>query len=238
MKKLLLKILAISTIFTILNTSVQAMHHGHGEKKAMNDFRTVPMNQATILQDGKNKKYCPVCGMTLPMFYKTNHAASHKGDDKQYCSIVCTVEDAVVNGKKLKNFRVVDNDSLKFIDSKKAFFVVGSKKPGTMSVVSKYAFGSKNSADNFASKNGGKVMKFNELYKLVEKSLEKDMKATKQRQAKAAKKGAMMYKKMCKPTNKKFASTADAKTFLVESGICGKIKGKKLQAIGIYLGRR
>ena len=239
MKKLLLKVLAIGTLFAILNTGASAMQNGATDgKQVMKNFRAVPASKATILQDGKNKNYCPVCGMTLPMFYKTNHAASHKGHDKQYCSIVCTVEDAVVNGKKLKNFRVVDNDSLKFIDSKKAFFVVGSKKPGTMSVVSKYAFGSKKSANNFASKNGGKVMKFNELYKLVEKSLEKDMKATKQRQAKAAKKGAMMYKKMCKPTDKKFASTADAKTFLVKSGICGKIKGKKLQAIGIYLGRR
>ncbi len=107
-----------------------------------------------------------------------------------------------------------------------------------MSVVSKYAFASKKSANLFATKNGGKVMKFDKLYKLVEKSLEKDMKATKKRQAKAAKKGAMMYKKMCMPTDKRFDSTAEAKTFLVESKICGKIKGKKLQAIGIYLGRR
>ena len=44
-----------------------------------------------------------------------------------------------------------------------------------------------------------------------------------------------MYKKMCKKTNKEFISTAQAKAFLKSSKICGDIKGKKLQAIGMYL---
>ena len=107
-----------------------------------------------------------------------------------------------------------------------------------MSVVSKYAFGTKKAAKKFAKKNGGEVMKFKRLYKLVEKSLTKNMKATKKRQAKAIKKGAMMYKKMCKKTNQKFNSVADAKSFLTSSGICGKIKGKKHQAIALYLNSR
>ena len=101
-----------------------------------------------------------------------------------------------------------------------------------------YAFGTKKAATDFAKANGGNVMKFNELYTLVEKSLAKDMAATKKRQAKAIKKGAMMYKKMCKKTDKIFNSTADAKAFLTQSGICGKIKGKKHQAIALYLNSR
>ena len=47
-----------------------------------------------------------------------------------------------------------------------------------------------------------------------------------------------MYKKMCKPTNKHFSNTADAKVFLRSSKICGDIRGKKLQAIGMYLVQR
>ncbi len=227
MRKLLLSLLTIGALFT---TSSLAM-----EKKPMKNPRMVPMEQATILQDGKNKMYCPICGMTLPMFYKTNHAAKHNDHDKQYCSIVCAVEDAIVNGKKLTDFKVVDNSTLKFIDSKDAYFVVGSKMPGTMSVVSKYAFGTEAAAQKLVASKGGKVMRFDELYKLVVKSQEKDMAGTKKRQAKMIKKGAMMYKKMCKKTDKKFNSTADAKSFLIESGICGKIKGKKHQAIALYL---
>ena len=76
------------------------------------------------------------------------------------------------------------------------------------------------------------------LYDLVKKVQAKDMAATKKRQAKAIKKGSMMYKKMCKKTDKRFSSTADAKSFLISSGICGKIKGKKHQAIALYLNSR
>ena len=53
-----------------------------------------------------------------------------------------------------------------------------------------------------------------------------------------SKKGEMMYNKMCKKTDLKFNSTADAKAFVKSSKICGDMKGKKLQAVGIYLGRR
>ncbi|MEA3499060.1 MAG: nitrous oxide reductase accessory protein NosL [Campylobacterota bacterium] len=233
MNKLLLSILTVAAL--VIN--VQAGENKDGSK-GMKNPRAVPMNQATILQDGKNKKYCPICGMTLPMFYKTNHAAKHNEKNHQYCSIVCAVEDSLMNNKKLTDFKVVDNTTLKFIDSKDAYFVVGSKMPGTMSVVSKYAFGTKEAANKLVAKKGGKVMKFDELYTLVVKSQAKDIKATKKRQAKAAKKGGMIYKKMCKKTDKRFSSVADAKSFLVSSKICGNIKGKKHQAVALFLSNK
>ena len=233
MKRLLLSILTIAALVV----NIQAGENKDSGKKMKNP-RAVPMSQATILQDGKNKNYCPVCGMTLPMFYKTNHAAKDNGKDHQYCSIVCAVEDSLMNNKKLTDFKVVDNSTLKFIDSKDAYFVVGSKMPGTMSVVSKYAFGTKAAADKLVAKKGGEVMKFDTLYALVVKSQAKDIKATKKRQAKAAKKGGMIYKKMCKQTDKRFSSVADAKSFLISSKICGKIKGKKHQAIALFLSNK
>jgi len=203
----------------------------------MQNYRAVPMDKATLVKQGKEKMYCSVCGMTLPMFYRTNHAADHNGMHDQYCSITCAIEDKVINGRKLTNYRVVDNTTLKLIPSKDAFFVVGSKKPGTMSNISKYAFGTKEAALAFQKENGGKIMGFDELVKLVEKNQAKDMAATKKRQAKAIKKGAMMYSKMCKKTDKKFISTAQAKSFIKQSKICGNIKGKKLQAIAMYLAK-
>ena len=216
-----------------------AASKGMGQGKAMANYRAVAPEKAEIVQDGKNKMYCPICGMTLPMFYKTNHAATDaKGHTHQYCSIVCEVEDAVKNGKKLDNHKVVDNTTLKFIDAKVAYFVVGSNKPGTMSVVSKYAFGTKDAAEKFAAQNGGKVLPFDAVYAMVEKSLEKDMKATAMRQSKAATKGEMIYNKMCKKTDKRFTSVADAKSFLETSGICGKITGKKHQAVALFLSNK
>lgn len=205
----------------------------------MPDYRFVSVDKATILQDGPEKHYCPICGMTLNNFYKTNHAASgSNGKDIQYCSIHCAVEDKEVNKNMLANFRAVDQDTLKFIDSQKAYFVVGSKMPGTMSGVSKYAFSSKESAEKFAAANGGKIMEFDAMYAMVKKGLAQEIKKVHAKQAKAAKKGGMLYKKMCKPTDKKFTSTANAKAYVESSKMCGNMKGKQLQMVGLYLGSR
>jgi len=236
MKKIIASILILSSLIYAGN-----MGEGKGNnqgKKQMKMFQSVPMGKATIVQDGKAKMFCPTCGMTLPMFYKTNHSATHKGHTAQYCSIHCLAEEKIKNKAKLTNIKVVDVTSLKFIDVSKATYVVGSSKKGTMSMKSKYAFASKEDAKAFAKYFGGKVTNFEGAYKVASKGLDKEMKMIAKKQAKMAKKGKMMYNKMCKKTDLKFASTAEAKAFVKSSKICGEMKGKKLQAVGIYLGRR
>ncbi|MEA3384663.1 MAG: nitrous oxide reductase accessory protein NosL [Campylobacterota bacterium] len=243
MKKTILTIGVISTLlFTGCYNENKAQNTQQpiskkSKKDVMSNYRAVPASKATILQKGDQKMYCPVCGMTLPLFYRTNHAASHNGYDKQYCSIHCAAQDKEVNKKMLANFRVVDNDTLEFIDSNDAFFVVGSKKPGTMSTVSKYAFGTQESAKEFKNRFGGKVMKFSELYILVKESLKDDIKKVEAKQTMAAKKGSMIYKKMCKQIDTKFESVSQAKAYIKKNKICGNLKGKKLQMVGLYLGK-
>jgi hypothetical protein len=127
-------------------------------------YQSVSVDQATILQSGKDKESCAICGMHLPTFYKTNHVGDTKDGVKQYCSLHCVVKDNEFNKTDLTNLRVVDTKSLKFIPVLKAFYVVGSSKKGTMSRVSKYAFAKKEDADNFAKEFGGKVMKFYDAY--------------------------------------------------------------------------
>jgi hypothetical protein len=212
-------------------------HMGKKGKKHKKMFQSVSRKKATILQDGKAKMFCPECGMTLPMFYKTNHAATVDGKVKQFCSMHC-LGVAAKHSSDIKHRKVVDVKSLKFIPVSKATYVVGSSKKGTMSMKSKYAFAKKKDAKKFAKKFGGKVVGFKKAYKIANKTLSKESKMIAKKQAKMAKKGEMMYNKMCKKTDLKFGSTAEAKGYLKSSGICGKIKGKKLQAIGIYLGRR
>ena len=233
MKKIIAGVLVVSSLV------FAGMGEGKGnENKHMKMFQSVPMQKATIMQDGKAKMFCPLCGMTLPMFYKTNHAATHKGHTKQYCSLHCLVEDKIKNGFTAKEIKVVDTKSLKFIDASKATYVVGSSKKGTMTMKSKYAFLSKEDAAKFAKNNGGSLMNFQGAYEFASKGLDKEMKMISKKQAMMAKKGEMMYSKMCKKTDNKFASTADAKAFVKSSKICGEMKGKKLQAVGLYLGRR
>jgi len=209
-------------------------NNGSGLKMPKN-YRAVPLAKAEILQDGKEKMFCPKCGMTLPMFYRTNHAAKVDGKMQQFCSMYCLVE-AMNDGAKVEDIKVVDNSTLKFIDANKAYYVVGSSKPATMAKkVSKYAFGTKEAAQDFAKKFGGKVMSFDEALAIAKKDFKSDTEAKNMRQAKMAKMGKMIYNKKCQKIDQKFKTAAEAKAYIKANNVCGKIRGKALQAVGLYL---
>ncbi len=80
----------------------KGMSMGKGGGKMMpKNYRMVPMDKAQILQEGPAKMFCPKCGMTLPMFYRTNHAAKVDGTMEQFCSIHCLVEEMIPQGRIL-----------------------------------------------------------------------------------------------------------------------------------------
>ena len=245
MKKLLFTVLALGTIVSFSHAEMKcapgkcggAMKTSAAPKKMMKMFQSVSKEKATLLQDGKAKAFCPECGMTLPMFYKTNHVATVDGKVKQYCSIHCLAED-LQKGTKLTEMRVVDVTTLKFISVEEATYVVGSRKKGTMSAVSKYAFVKKADAEAFAKVNGGKVTDFNGALEAAKAEFAKDSKMIAKKQAMMAKKGEMIYNKMCQKTNGKFSSTALAKAFVVGNELCKSLNGKQLQAVGLYLKSR
>lgn len=131
-------------------------------------FQTVNVKDAILVQDGKNKQFCVICGMDLIKFYKTSYAATYNEKEHQYCSIHC-LSDHLGEGIELKNPKVVDVSTLKLIPVLEAYYVVGSSKKGTMSKVSKYAFSSLKAAEIFQGKYGGEVMDF---YGALEKAKE------------------------------------------------------------------
>lgn len=198
-------------------------------------FQSVPVSKAQLLQKGAQKKFCNVCGMNLVMFYKTNCAAIVDGKEKQYCSLHCLVEDKEKNHLNLQDIKVVDTNSLKFIDADKAYFVVGSSKKGTMSMVSKYAFSTLQAASKFAANFGGLVTDFNGAIEAAKKDFSKDSHMIDQKQHKMSQMGAMIYAKKCKKTNEVFSSVAQAKAFVVSEKICTHLNPKELQAVGLYL---
>jgi len=238
MKKIVLLLAALVMVSS--NGFSEEMKHemkATSGKKMPTRFQAVSPDKAMILQEGESKMYCPKCGMTLPMFYKTNHAAHVDGKSTQFCSIHCLAE-AMADGGKVTGIKVVDNTTLEFIDVIKSWYVVGSSKPGTMSMTSKYAFGKKNDAEKFAKENGGKVMTFYAVLDSVKSTLAHESAMIQKKQAMMAQKGEMMYNNMCTPFDANFTSTADAKTYLTTQKPCGEIKGKQLQAIGLYLNSR
>jgi len=137
---------------------------GDNPKSHHKMFQSVSKEDAVLLQTSKDKKHCIRCGMNLVKFYKTSHSATDGSNVYQYCSIHC-LEEHLGEGITLKNPKVVDIASLKFISVKDAYYVVGSKKRGTMSRVSKYAFSKLEDAKKFQAMNGGDIMNFDEALK-------------------------------------------------------------------------
>ena len=245
MTKILLTLLVLGAMMSFSHAEMKcaagkcgaAMKSEGQPKKMMKMFQSVSKGEATLLQKGEARAFCPECGMTLPMFYKTNHAATVDGKVKQYCSLHCVAED-MHKGSKLTDIKVVDTNTLKFIDAGKAFYVVGSNKKGTMSSVSKYAFATKAAAVAFAKANGGKVVDFDSALQSAKADLEEDSTMISKKQAMMSQKGEMIYGKMCQKTDQKFASTAEAKAFIVNNKLCQGLNGRQLQAVGLYLKNR
>ena len=196
-------------------------------------FQTVSKDEVKLVQDGKAKNYCPNCGMNLTKFYKTNHIHNNH----QYCSIHCLVESS--KGKLPKDAKVVDAKKLVHIDASSAYYVIGSKIKGTMTMNSKYAFASKNDAMDFVAKNGGKIYDFKDAFEIATKDFKKDMKMiTNKRVKKAYKMGKMLYTKKCEHNKidlNSFSNIANLKAYIKDNNICKVKKDKQLQVISLYL---
>lgn len=225
--KIFLRIFAVFTLLFVFGVSLQAAK-----------FSKMSQNPQ-LIQEGDTKMWCGICGMNLKMFYKTSHAVILKdGTKKQYCSIRCLAVDYPNIKDKIKEILVADAKSDKLIPAKKAFYVVGSKVPGTMSRVSKIAFASKKDAQDFVKKYGGEIVDFDIAFKMAKGSLKKDIAMVQNKKRKMMyPKGKMIYKKMCKEDidKSKFKNIAQLKSYILKSGVCGNVKGKKLQALALYI---
>lgn len=198
---------------------------------------TLQANDVTLVKTDSSKNFCNVCGMHLSKFYKTNHVSEFKNSHKeQYCSIRCQSAIHEEYEDKIKTIKVVDTNSLKFIDATKAFYVVGSSKKGTMSAVSKYAFLTKGDAEQFQKEFGGEIKDFNQTLKIAKKHLHSEQNSLDKKRSNIAKKGKKIYQTLCKSDKElEFNSIGEAKQYLIENNTCKKVNQKMLQAVSIYL---
>ncbi len=199
-------------------------------------FQTVSPKEATLVKKDSSKNFCNVCGMHLTKFYKTSHVTEFKnGHKEQYCSIHCQAKIDNAHSAKIKQVQVVDTNSLKLIDAKSAFYVVGSSKKGTMSAVSKYAFKNKIEAETFQKKFGGEIYNYKKALKIAKKDFVKDDKMINKNRIKMAQKGKKIYNAMCQEVTKEFNSIGEAKQYLIDNKSCKNLKPKMLQSVSIYL---
>lgn len=200
-------------------------------------FQTVDAKDATLVKTDSSKEFCNICAMHLTKFYKTNHVTEFKdGHKEQYCSLHCQAQASTEHEHEIKNIQVVDTNSLKFIDTKDAFYVVGSSKKGTMSPISKYAFSSNEDAVKFQDEFGGDIYTFEESLELAKDALEKENNELDEKRAPMVLKGKKIFETMCDKTEeKKFTSIGLAKKYLIDSKICKNLDAQMLQAVSIYL---
>lgn len=201
-------------------------------------FSRVASGTPTLIQKGDKKQWCPVCGMSLKMFYKTSHAAkTSEGEPTQYCSIRCLVLDHQNRNTDISNPQVIDAKTEKLIQTKNATYVVGSSAPATMSKVSKYAFLANSDAKEFQKNFGGDITDFKHAFKLASDSLTEDIAMV---NAKREKKMYPMGKRLLKLKLKdkefdlgKYAHINELKPDIKAS--CKSLKEKQLQAVALYL---
>lgn len=204
------------------------------------EFNKMATGEPELIQKGDEKAYCPICGMSLKQFYKTSHGVILKdGTAKQYCSIRCLAADWQSIEANVKQVVVTDVKSEKLIDAKSAFYVVGSKIPGTMSMVSKLAFANEADAKAFAAENGGEVMGFDATFAKAKASLADDVdEFIKKKQKGMYPMGEKIYNVKCQKEKihlHDFNTIAELKVGLKKTQVCGEVNEQELQAVGLYL---
>lgn len=107
-------------------------------------------------------KRCYNCGMDRNRYARTRYEFDTSKGRIYTCSIHCVAVLSFYKLKeKLRNVKVAEYlRPERMLDADKAFFVIGSIAPGTMTRISKIAFPSRKEAEDFSFKHGGKVVDF------------------------------------------------------------------------------
>ncbi|QOY52868.1 nitrous oxide reductase accessory protein NosL [Candidatus Sulfurimonas baltica] len=201
-------------------------------------------SEPVLVQSGKQKHWCSVCGMNIKMNYKTSHTSKlPSGKNRQYCSIRCLTVDMHEHNLNADDVKVVDVLSEELIDAKAAFYVVGSDIKGTMTKVSKLAFENAESAEDFSIENGGDVVSFDKALEIAKKSLESDIQMiNKKKIKKIYPMGKKIFENTCKKDiePKNYLQINELKSAIKNENLCKEKNGeeldeKELQAVSVYL---
>ncbi len=119
------------------------------------------------MRDIENYPECKYCGMVREKFAHSRALIEYgEGSVTGTCSVHCMSIDLALNtGKTPKAIMVSDYDTKKLVDAETAFWVLGGKKIGVMSIRGKWAFEKENGAHRFIKENGGRMATFDEVMK-------------------------------------------------------------------------
>ena len=119
---------------------------------------------------------CTYCGMYKSKFEHSWVILEHAdGSATGVCSIHCAAIDmALHTGKVIQKITVGDYDTLKQINADKAYWVIGGEIMGVMTARAKWAFETKDGADNFIKNHGGRPATFSEVIKAAFEDMYQD----------------------------------------------------------------
>jgi nitrous oxide reductase accessory protein NosL len=104
------------------------------------------------------KERCDNCGMDRNKWARTRHEFETSKGKFYTCSIHCVAAMDIKLKEESKNVKAAEYlYPERMLDAEKAFYVIGSTAPGTMTPKSKIAFSSKDEAEKFAKRYGGVV---------------------------------------------------------------------------------
>ena len=118
---------------------------------------------------------CPNCGMVRPMWARTWKTFENTAGPSEACSFHCLADVALKSGEDPRNVMVaLYTEPHKMIPAETAYYVVGSKAPGTMTMKSKIAFASKPRAEKFVRDCGGSVMGYAETLRVAKDAIHQE----------------------------------------------------------------
>ncbi len=118
-------------------------------------------------------KRCDNCGMDRNKWARTRYEFETSKGRFYTCSIHCVAVMSHKLKEEPKNVRVAEYmRPERMVDAEKAYFVMGSRAPGTMTRVSKIAFSSRKEAEEFIKRYGGKIVDFKTAFSEARKEFE------------------------------------------------------------------
>jgi nitrous oxide reductase accessory protein NosL len=151
----------LSSFEDALKATFQDMH---------DDIRLIRQKRArhaAAMHDVKDHPECKYCGMKRGLYAFSRMLVKYNdGSATGTCSIHCSAIDLALNTEKMTEVILVgDFQTKRLIDAEKAFWVIGGKKTGVMSIRGKWAFENRTDADAFIGENGGLLSSFDEAMK-------------------------------------------------------------------------